>query len=67
MMTPRGNKILSDEPLMTVEELKIHLRISARAIYDWVAAGKIPCVRLGNRIRFIPSEVNRWLEGQRQS
>lgn len=65
MLTPRGNKILSDEPLLTVEELAIHLRCSKRFIYDQVTANKIPCVRIGNLIRFIPSDLQRWVEGLR--
>jgi excisionase family DNA binding protein len=44
-------------PLLTLEEVAQHLRLSPRTIRRLVATGKLPCARLAGRLRFIPADV----------
>lgn len=52
--------------LLTVRELAQVLGIHEKTVYDWVAKGQLPCVRLGNRLRFLPSDVSRWLQARKE-
>ena len=52
-------------PLLTVREVAQMLRVHEKTIYAWVAKGRLPCIRLGNRLRFDPTTVSRWL-GERR-
>jgi excisionase family DNA binding protein len=36
-------------------------------IYDWAAAGRLPCLRLRGRLRFLRGDVARWIEAQKES
>lgn len=60
--TPDG----SLQPLMTVRELAQHLSLHEKTVYDWVARGTLPCVRLGHRLRFDPHDVLRWLSARKE-
>ena len=50
----------SPEPLWTVREAAAFLRLGRNTVYEWAASGKLPSLRLGSRIRFVPSVVRRW-------
>jgi excisionase family DNA binding protein len=50
---------------LTASKLGELLDFSASTIVDWAEAGKIPCFKLGGRLRFRESEVLAWLEEQR--
>lgn len=52
--------------LLTLEELSRALRVNPRTIRRMVAARRIPCVRLGRRLRFVPGDVFRWLEARKE-
>jgi len=51
--------------LLTVRELATFLGLHEKTIYDWTARGELPCLRLGNRLRFEPNDVLRWLSAQK--
>jgi excisionase family DNA binding protein len=53
------------EPLLTARQLGHLLGFSAGTIVDWAEAGKVPCFKLGGRLRFRPDEVDTWLEAKR--
>lgn len=53
-------------PLLTLQELSIVLRLHPRTIRRMVARGRIPCVRLGRAIRFVPGDVLAWLSARRE-
>ena len=55
---------LPDE-MMNIEEVAQYLKMSERAIYDWVKSGKIPAFKLGNTWRFKKSEIIGWMESNR--
>lgn len=52
--------------LLTVPELAEWLRLRPSTIYSWAAAGRIPCVRIGGRIRFSRGEILRWIEARKE-
>ncbi|MFN0155521.1 MAG: helix-turn-helix domain-containing protein [Gaiella sp.] len=47
--------------LLSVAALAEHLDVSTRTVWRLVAAGEIPTVRVGERIRFRPDDVERYL------
>ena len=51
--------------MMNIEEVAQYLKMSERAIYDWVKTGKIPAFKLGNTWRFKKSEIDGWMESNR--
>ena len=55
-----------DESLFTVREVARYLGVSEKTIRRMVAAGWIPCVRIGRAIRFLPGDVFRWVSARRE-
>ena len=55
-----------DESLLTVPEVARLCRLSPKTIYAWEASGRIPCILIGNRIRFDRRDVLRWLEARKK-
>ncbi|HEY6220996.1 MAG TPA: helix-turn-helix domain-containing protein [Candidatus Eisenbacteria bacterium] len=43
--------------LLTVADVARMLRLSRATVYKLVAAGKLPHVRVGNEIRFVPGRL----------
>jgi excisionase family DNA binding protein len=60
----RSSEISANEALWTVREAAAFLRLGRNTVYEWAASGKLPSVRLGSRIRFLPSTLRRWLAVQ---
>lgn len=50
------------ENFLTIEDLSKWLMISEKTIRDWVYKRQIPFKKVGNLIRFVPSEIHRWIE-----
>jgi excisionase family DNA binding protein len=53
------------ERLLTSRQLGELLGFSAATIVDWAEAGKVPCFKIGGRLRFRESEALAWLETKR--
>ncbi|MGE0190439.1 MAG: helix-turn-helix domain-containing protein [Planctomycetota bacterium] len=54
-------------PLLTIPDVASRLNVSVRTVRTWVAAGRLPVVRLGRRcVRVEPAEVERMLEEARR-
>lgn len=49
------------EPLLTVEDLCVKLRVKKRYVYKLTQEGRIPYVKIGKYLRFRPSEIREWL------
>jgi len=60
----RSSEIALAEPLWTVREAAAFLHLGRNTVYEWAASGKLPSLRLGSRIRFLPSVLRRWLAVQ---
>ena len=52
--------------LLNVKELSKRLSIKPSTIYAWVSQGKIPHVKIHGVIRFIPEDIEGWLQSFRK-
>lgn len=50
------------EPLWTVHDVARYQGVHEKTIYLWTARRELPCFHVGNRLRFAPSDVSRWLQ-----
>lgn len=53
------------EPLMTAPAAAALLSVRTSWIYDAARRGEIPCVHLGKHVRFLRSDLERWLAEKR--
>ncbi len=53
------------EELLTLEELARYLKISKHTLYKMLEKGKIPAFKIANQWRFKKTDIDRWLEKQR--
>jgi excisionase family DNA binding protein len=54
-----------DDKLWTVRDLAAYLNLSVNATYSMYRRQRIPFLRVGGSVRFVPSEVRRWVGMQR--
>ena len=57
----------ADTALMTMDEVRSRLRVSASTIRRLVRDEKLPAYRVGGQLRFKPSEVTAYIDAQRIS
>lgn len=50
--------------LLTAKEAALYLRVHLATIYDWVAKGMIPSVKLGRKRMFDRIALDRWIDSQ---
>lgn len=50
--------------LMTPKEVADHLGVTINTVYKWVAANKIPYVKLNKSVRFNPSKLESWINSR---
>ena len=55
-----------DEVLIGVQELSRRTGLPTSWIYAKAEAAELPHLKIGRYVRFRPSEVTAWLEGQRR-
>ncbi len=60
---PQGRAV---EQLLTLHELAHMLQLSEKTIRRMVNARRVPCVRLGRSVRFVPGDVLRWLSARKE-
>ena len=53
-------------PVWTVDDAARFLSVSRRQLYYLLEREGLPAVRVGTRLRFSPSELERYLEGHRE-
>lgn len=53
---------MTEQELMTIEEVASYLRVSERSVYDWANKGEIPCGKLGTTWRFKRSEIEKYVD-----
>ena len=54
------------EHLLTLPELAERLQLSEKTIRRMIAGGRLPCVRIGRQLRFLPGDVFRWLRARKE-
>ena len=57
---------MTPERLLTARQLAELLGFAPGTIVDWAEAGKLPCYRIGGRLRFRADEVEAWLAEHRR-
>ena len=57
-------KSLVFEPLITAIQAASLLQIHPNTLLMWARHGKVPSIRLGRRVAFRASQLNRWLKEQ---
>lgn len=50
------------ERYVGVKEVALYLDASEKTIYDWTSRGVIPHYKIGKRLKFRLSQINRWAE-----
>jgi excisionase family DNA binding protein len=53
------------QPLLTLSEVAGLLRLSDKTIQRLVAARRLPCVRIGRRVRFLSADVFRFVAARK--
>ena len=61
----REYALLRSEPLLTIDEAADVLRVSRATLYRLIRGGELAPVRVGQRLRFEPSEIRRYLDSSR--
>lgn len=58
---------MPNEQLMNVRQVAEFLQLNQTTVYAWAQQGVLPGYKLGRNWRFRPSEIEAWLEEQRQA
>ena len=64
-VVPRTATAEAEPELMTVGEVAAWLKLSVKGIYNLVETRRIPHLKVSSRLRFLPSEIQAWLEESR--
>jgi excisionase family DNA binding protein len=54
-----------EEPLLTPADAARLLVVKTSWVYEAVRDGRLPCVRIGRHIRFLRSDLERFVDGRR--
>jgi len=57
---------MTDQELMTIEEVADYLRVKKRTVYEWIKKGKIPGIKTVGQWRFKKAQIDTWLENQQE-
>jgi excisionase family DNA binding protein len=52
---------MTDNEIMTLEEVSAYLKLKPQTIYTWAQEKKIPAAKLGKEWRFKRSVIDRWI------
>jgi len=50
------------EKLLSIQEVCEYLKVSRSLVYKWVHYRQIPHIKIGTRVRFSPTYLERWLK-----
>jgi excisionase family DNA binding protein len=65
-MKTETNPLSALDPLVTITELAEYLGVPVKTIYEWRQTGRGPvCVRIGRHLKFRLSDVQAWVDSQR--
>ena len=51
--------------LLSVPEVARMLNVSRGSVYNMTRSGRIPAIRVGSMFRFVPAEIEAWLDAHR--
>ena len=52
---------MSEDDILTIDEVAKYLRVSERTVYDWAQRGEIPSGKIGTVWRFKKTDLERWV------
>jgi excisionase family DNA binding protein len=52
--------------LLTLPEVAAYLRVNQKTVRRWVTARRIPCVRIGTRLRFQVGDIASWVRQRKE-
>lgn len=52
---------MTDDEIMTLEEVATYLKLKPQTIYTWAQERKIPAAKIGKEWRFKRSIIDRWI------
>jgi excisionase family DNA binding protein len=52
--------------LLTAEDVAAMINCGPSTIYEWAKGGRIPSLKLNGLVRFVPEEVQDWINNSRQ-
>jgi PTS system nitrogen regulatory IIA component len=56
---------MTDDKLMSVQELAEYLNVNISTVYAWSQQGQIPAMKIGTMWRYRRSEIEAWLDSRR--
>src|SRR5262245_45550956 len=59
-----GSEAKQMEQLLSVEEVAEALGLAKSTVYSWSSRRRLPAIKLGTRLMFRASEVQRWIDGR---
>jgi excisionase family DNA binding protein len=62
--TPPWRAIRTEDALWTAADVARFLRVGRNRPYELAERGELPCIRIGQRLRFDPAKVREFLERQ---
>jgi excisionase family DNA binding protein len=57
---------MSTEALLNVKEVAEFLQVNTTTVYAWAQSGQMPAIKLGRSWRFRRSDLEAWLNRNRQ-
>ena len=57
---------MQDEPLWTADDVAQYLRVSTTTVRTWQHSRRLPFLKIGGTVRFIPSEIRRLVADSRE-
>lgn len=61
---PPSGAIATEDALWTAADVARFLRVGRNRPYELAERGELPCIRIGQRLRFDPAKVREFLERQ---
>lgn len=59
--------MLVDEPLWTAEDVALYLRVSEATVRSWQQGRRLPFVKIGGTVRFVPAEIRQLVAEAKES
>jgi excisionase family DNA binding protein len=54
------------DQILTLKEVAVYLKLAEKTAYKLAAAGKLPGFKVGGSWRFKQTDIDRWIEEQKQ-
>ena len=62
-----GDTLVEPSGFLTTGEVLAYLKVKSRTIYRLIRTGELPAVRVGRQWRFRRSDLDAWLDSQRNA